>query len=358
MPGSSGAVAVSGGGDSMALMRLFADWAKRAKTAPPTVLIVDHGLRTESEAEAALVAQWARDAGLAAEILRWHGRKPQSNIEDEARTARYRLLGAWCAAHSSPNLFTAHTREDQAETFLLRLGRGSGVDGLAGMRAIAPLPVTGFANVQLFRPLLNVGRDELRAYLQGLPTDWLEDPMNGDVRFARVRIRQALPELDAAGVSAQRIAEAAGHLARAREALEEVAEQFLETHARFTDDFALLDAAALGRVHREIGLRVLCTALMRVSGAAYRPRFERLEALFDAMMGDRFAARTLMGCRIGKAPKVRATLGEGTLLIARAPARKTGLSVNGNKPARNNAIIPDGSGNRENPPQKGRIRTL
>jgi tRNA(Ile)-lysidine synthase len=359
LPGYPAALAVSGGGDSVALMHLFADWAKRSKAVPPIVLIVDHGLRRESQAEAARAGQWAKDARLAVEILRWQGRKPQSNIEDEARDARYRLLGACCAAHAKHYLFTAHTREDQAETFLLRLGRGSGVDGLSGMRAIAPLPVPGFAKVQLMRPLLDMGRAELRVYLQGLGADWLEDPMNDDPRFARARIRQALPELDAAGVPARRIAEAAGHLARAREALEEVSGEFFGRHARIEDGFVLLDGAALARVHREIGLRVLCTALMRVAGAAYRPRFERLEALFDAIFRDRFTARTLMGCRIGKAPKARAEFGETTLLIVREAARRTGPNgINGNKPARNNVIISDAARNPVNPPQKGRIRSL
>ena len=121
------------------------------------------GERGAFSEEAARAAQWGQRAGLDAHILRRQGGKPKSNIEDEARKSRYRLLGAWCAAHAVTKLFVAHTREDQAETFLLRLGRGSGVDGLSGMRAIAPLPVAGFANVQVLRPLLDMGRAELRA---------------------------------------------------------------------------------------------------------------------------------------------------------------------------------------------------
>lgn len=322
MPGCEAALAVSGGGDSLALMHLFAGWANRQNCAPPVVLIVDHGLRDDSGEEAARAAQWGQSAGLDAHILRRQGGKPKSNIEDEARKSRYRLLGAWCAAHAVTKLFVAHTREDQAETFLLRLGRGSGVDGLSGMRAIAPLPVAGFANVQVLRPLLDIGRAELRAYLTGLGAIWLEDPMNDDSRFARVRIRKALPELEAAGIPTQRIAEAARHLSRAREALDAVTQEFLGRYARFESDFALIDGAALAQADREIGLRALSTALMRHADTPYRPRFGRLEGLFDAIRSGDLTGRTLEGCRIRKAPKLQERFGKSTLLITREGSRR------------------------------------
>jgi tRNA(Ile)-lysidine synthase len=340
-------------------MRLFADWAARESARPPTVLVVDHDLRPESEGEAALAARWAKALGLPVNVLHWQGRKPVSNIEDQARRARYRLLGGWCANHGVANLFLAHTREDQAETFLLRLGRGSGVDGLSGMRARGPLPVAGFGAVHLLRPLLDIGRGELRAYLQSQGASWLEDPMNADSRYARVRVRKALPQLEAAGVPALRLAEAARHLARAREALEASTEDFLGGHARIEPNFALLDAVALLGSHREIGLRALCAVLMRVSGKAYRPRFERLEALYEAISAGGFTARTLMGCRVGKAPKTQAAFGPGTLLVAREGARRTGLSdINANDAASDHSTAVKCIGNPKNPPQKGRIRPL
>jgi tRNA(Ile)-lysidine synthase len=356
LPGSEAALAVSGGGDSVALVHLFTGWAKRQNCATPVVLIVDHALRDESGEEAARAAQWARSAGLEAHILRRQGAKPKSNIEDEARKARYRLLGAWCASHAVTKLFVAHTREDQAETFLLRLGRGSGLDGLSGMRAIAPLPVAGFADVQILRPLLDMGRAELRLYLKEQGASWLEDPMNEDSRFARVRIRKALPELEAAGIPTQRIAEAARHLGRARESLDAATQEFLGRYARFECDFALIDGAALAEADREIGLRALAAALMRHAKVSYRPRFERLEGLFDAIRSGDFAGRTLEGCRIGKAPKARALFGPATLLIAREGSRRVSMRKN----------VPNGSAEKflkghpaeisQVPPHKGRIR--
>jgi tRNA(Ile)-lysidine synthase len=222
-------------------------------------------------------------------------------------------------------LFVAHTLDDQAETFLLRLGRGSGVDGLSGMRPQAPVPIKGFPGILLLRPLLEFRRAELRAYLEFRGAGWLEDPMNADPRFARTRIRGAVPALEAAGIPASRIARAAGHLARAREALEAETETFLAAHARvLPDGGTLIDAAALGCARREIGLRALSMVLNRVSGQARRPRFEGLERLFDALTGgNSMKARTLHFCRIGPATKTEREYGPQTLKIVREGPRKS-----------------------------------
>ena len=321
MPGSKAALAVSGGGDSIALMHLFLHWARQESSSLPAVLIVDHGLRDESQAEATQVAGWAREQGLDAHVLRWTGRKPVSNIEEQARAARYGLLARWCEAHDISNLFVAHTADDQAETFLLRLARGSGVDGLSAMQDCSPLPVAEFPRIQLFRPLLDVSRAELRAYLASKGASWLEDPMNEDERFARTRIRKVLPALEAAGLAVWRIARASWHLGRAREALDAAARDFLSRHARLEQGRAILDGASLAKVPREIALRALSAVLLSVSGAIYRPRFERLESLLNATFSESFSGRTLSGCRIGRAPKAQAVFGPGTLLISRESRR-------------------------------------
>jgi tRNA(Ile)-lysidine synthase len=342
--GTSAALAVSGGGDSMALMRLFADWRGGAREPPAavlpatvlpvTVLIVDHGLRPESAAHAAQAALWARAAGFPAHILRPEtkpGSRIDANIEDWARRVRYALLGGWCRAAGVRALFVAHNEDDQAETFLLRLARGSGIDGLSAMRGRSPFPLPGFDGIELLRPLLGVSRTGLRAFLACRGQGFLHDPMNDDPRFARVRMRALLPLLDAAGLSPSRLAAAAGHLGRGRDALEGVTDVFLHDHAVFTGKGeALLDARALAGTAPEIGLRALALVLMRVSGASYRPRFVRLERLFEAVTAPDFArARTLLGCRVGKAPKERRQFGPGTLWIApegvrNRPSRREG----------------------------------
>jgi tRNA(Ile)-lysidine synthase len=311
-----GAVAVSGGGDSLALMHLLARWAKSQNAPAPFVLIVDHGLRKTSARDAKRAAGWAKALGLPAHVLTWKGRKPKGDIEAAAREARYGLMGDWARTNGIGALYLGHTRDDQAETFLLRLARGSGLDGLSAMRALAPYPLEGFESLRLVRPLLNEARDCLRDYLKALKQDWLDDPMNADPRFARVRLRAIRPMLEEAGLSAQRIADAAAHLSRARAALDEMTASVVTRACRLEKDFALVDAAMLAAAPHEIGLRALAGILMSVSGAQYRPRFTRLNFLFDRVRaGELGGGATLGGCRIGPAPKRQAVFGPATLLI-------------------------------------------
>lgn len=312
-----GALAVSGGGDSLALMLLATEWAKQDSRALPIVLSVDHGLRPDSRREADEVVARARAIGLAAHTLSWEGRKPTSDIEAAARAARYDLMGAWCAEHQVAGLYLAHTLDDQAETFLLRLARGSGLDGLAAMRMVARLPSANWSGITLVRPLLGERRARLRDFLEARCEKWVEDPLNCDPRFARARVRSVWPALSACGLSPERIAAAACHLGRARDALEEDARLLLGRACRFDGTTALLDVAAVAAAPAEVALRCLAQVLMHVSRQAYRPRFERLERLYMELAALRgpIAARTLHGCRIGPARKADAIFGRATLHI-------------------------------------------
>lgn len=313
-----GVVAVSGGGDSIALMHLLARWAKATRRQPPHVVTVDHGLRKTSAAEARKVSGWAKRAGLKVSALRWKGARPKSDIEAAAREARYRLMGEYARKQKLTALYVGHTRDDQAETFLLRLMRGSGLDGLAAMRALAPYPLPGFRDLCVVRPLLALEREAVREHLRANDHAWLEDPMNGEDRFARVRLRQLLPQLEQAGLTRARIASAAGHLTRAREALEAVTAAVLARSVRRVENTVHLDAAALTAAPREVGLRALAQLLMIVSGQSYRPRFERLERLFDRIRADQVGRGvTLHGCKIATAPSKKGAFGPGTVVIAR-----------------------------------------
>jgi tRNA(Ile)-lysidine synthase len=327
-------VAVSGGSDSLALMHLLAGFARQRKLPPPLVLTVDHGLRPGSAKDARQVAAWAKQAGLKAQVLPWRGKKPKSGIEAAAREARYRLMGQVLAKQGITALFVGHTQDDQAETFLMRLARGSGLDGLCAMRAVAPWPVTGFESLSVRRPLLDFSRAALRAYLAERGQAWLEDPMNQDSAFDRVKIRKARAALEGAGLSATRIAAAAAHLARARETLELVTDAVLVRAVRPAPDGLLLDSVALAAAPREVGLRALAQVLKTVSGAAYRPRFESLERLLD-LIADKGgkAAATLQGCHLAPAP---ANSGVHDLLVRREKPRKTGSSGK----RRNKAVRP------------------
>jgi tRNA(Ile)-lysidine synthase len=191
------------------------------------------------------------------------------------------------------------------------------------MRALAPFPLKGFADLTLARPLLSIGRSDLRAYLKKRRQSWLEDPMNSEARFARSRIRALLPVLEAAGLSPSRIAGAAQHLARARAALELATEAVLARVARPDGNRVLLDRKALAAAPREMGLRALAALLMAVSGEPYRPRFEALERLFDKVTSaDLAGGATLHGCKLYPAPRAAQLFGAETIVLTKESSRK------------------------------------
>jgi len=171
------AVAVSGGPDSMALAILADRWA-RERAGEICALSVDHRLRPESGEEIRRLGAWLSARSIRHEILVWAGEKPRSGIQDAARLARYRLLGGWCREHGCLHLLTAHHRDDQIETYLIRRRAHSGPDGLAGMSAIREL-----ADCRLLRPLLGVARDRLFALLKREGQPFIIDPSNFDPVF-------------------------------------------------------------------------------------------------------------------------------------------------------------------------------
>lgn len=271
-------VAVSGGGDSVALLVLTVEALGPARVAAVTV---DHGLRPEAAAEAEGVAALCARLAVSHEVLRWANGPQGGNLMDEARAARLALIGGWARDRVGAVLL-GHTRDDQAETVLMRLARGSGVDGLSGMEA------RRVAEGMLWlRPFLGVGREALRQELRARDVGWVEDPSNADPRFLRVRARQALEALAGLGIEAEGLAATAARLRRAREALEAATQVALEQ--RVTEDRGTL-LVAPGDVPGEIRDRLFAHLLMYLSGAVYRPRFDELSRLLQAGEG------TLAGC--------------------------------------------------------------
>jgi tRNA(Ile)-lysidine synthase len=317
-PGSHLAVAVSGGADSLALLVLAAEWARARPGVRITALTVDHGLRPGAAAEAAHVAAVARalDAGHA--ILRWQGRKPRTGLQAAARAARYRLMAEWCAQSGVRDILLAHTLDDQAETILMRLASGSGLDGLAAMAPDARLPVPSSEThgVRLLRPLLNLPKARLMATLAARGIGWCEDTSNEDAGFERVRLRQAAGLLAREGLTPARLARTAARLNRARKALDaHAAALSAEAVTIAPTGEARVVLALLLSAPEETALRALAGVLAMVGGEGYHPRLERLEHLFgDLAAGRLIRARTLGGCRI--APK-RLPGGAAGLLITR-----------------------------------------
>ena len=315
-------LAVSGGGDSMAMLYLAHNWA-RVFGVRLWICTVDHGLRTESAAEAAMVAAECKALGWPHTTLKWTGWNGQGNLMAAARLARLRLIDRWRGGIE--HVLFAHTMDDVAETFLMRLARGSGVEGLSAMSAkqcvtphvggrdalapdeivtdlLPPIPTRRVAGVPAFsggfdviRPLLGERRDALRHYLKVLQGRWVDDPTNEDDRFERARVRKLLVGLNGEGMDVPTLAATAHRMARAQEALQCRVRDVAKDVAK-TDQIGdvLLDRDGFAGIERDTQMRLLAGALMWVSSADYRPRAEALTALLDRLLAG--GGGTLQGC--------------------------------------------------------------
>lgn len=296
----------------MALMHLAHRWAGQNPDAPHIcVATVDHGLRDGSRDEAEWVVADARATGLDATLLSWDGAKPLTGVQDAARSARYRLLEQFAGSLSVAGaraVVTAHTEDDQAETLLMRLGRGSGLDGLAGMPASRTLDAAGGQGVALVRPLLGLSGARLRATLRAAGRSWIEDPSNEADRFERVRVRHARAALADIGIDNDKLALSARRLARARDALEAYVDD-LEAAAQLDlhqGAYASLAFARWQAAPEETRLRLLGRLIGRF-GAQFEPlNLAQLEALAARMAADGFDGATLGGAIVARnGPEIR-----------------------------------------------------
>lgn len=283
-------MAVSGGGDSMALLHLMHHWAADAGVKLQAVT-VDHGLREASVDEAKSVAAFCAGLGIEHTTLRWTGWDGKGNLQDQARQARYRLMGEWARERGIGTIALGHTEDDQAETFLMRLARGSGVDGLSGMQ------ITRHADgVKWVRPVLVLARQQLRDYLQRNNISWIEDPSNDDDRFARVKARKILAALSPLGIDTSRLADTALALQSARLALECQSIDAAENMVGVSSGDVAFDTGKFKFLPNEIQMRLLVHALCWVSSAPYRPRRAALIEVDIAILGGK--SSTLHGCLI------------------------------------------------------------
>lgn len=285
------ALAVSGGADSTALMHAAAKTLDRQHV---SVLTVDHGLRSAAADEARHVARQAQALGLGHVTLRWQETKPKTGLQAAARAARYQLMTQWCLRHRVHHLVTAHTLDDQAETVLMRLKRGSGVDGLAGMARRS-----WRSGVHLHRPLLDISHAVLVESLKSQGLTWSEDPSNADVQFERIQIRQNMPAFEALGLSKEMLASTARRMTRAREALDLATEQFLAQHAEISGyGYCQVHTAAFSGVAQDVALRALARCIQAVGGGAWPPGDGPLERLLSGVHEGQGLASTLGGCRL------------------------------------------------------------
>jgi tRNA(Ile)-lysidine synthase len=310
-------LAVSGGPDSMALMMLAVRWRDGARSRRTLfAATVDHGLRQESRAEALAVARLARRLSIPHRILRWSGPKPKTGLPQAARAARYSLLVAAAKKAGASHILTAHTLDDQAETVIMRMARGSGIGGLSAMARESTLD-----GLVLVRPLLEIPKARLLATLAKEKIPFADDPTNRDTQFTRARLRTLMPELAREGLHAGRLALLANRMRRADQALDAATDRALAeiSTAATTSAVACFDGGRFFALPREIGLRVLRRLIDRY-GDEGRSELGKLEAMFAAAVAaaqnrpkKRFR-RSLAGAVV--------TISGGMVTVERAPPRR------------------------------------
>jgi tRNA(Ile)-lysidine synthase len=310
-------LAVSGGPDSTALLFLAARWAKSLEQKPKLLAAtVDHGLRKESKREAADVAKLAKKLGVPHRILNWTGKKPTAGIQQNARQARYALLAEAARKAGAAHIVTAHTLDDQAETVLMRMARGSGIGGLAGMARRSRLD-----GIVLARPFLDIAKVRLVATLKAANISYAEDASNTDPKYTRARLRPLMTTLVSEGLDARRLAILAARLRRADSALDAETERVMAmlTAEALGQGAITLPAASFAKLPSEIGLRVLGRAVAKraTEGMVELGKLEALLAAVTAAVQTRQKApfrRTLAGALVSVS-------GE-KISVEVAPARK------------------------------------
>lgn len=289
-PPSRIGVAVSGGGDSIALLSAMAQYAER-ENIELMVITIDHGLRADSQREATVVTDLCLKLGLQHHLEYWSGWDGSGNLQAEARAGRYALMADWAYANQITHIALAHTADDQAETVLMRLARAAGVDGLSAMSRSSMRD-----GITWVRPFLRTRRATLRLYLQASGRQWIEDPSNNNRQFDRVRMRDALTVLETLGVTVDALCDVAQHQLEARQALDW--QSFL-----IARDLVEIEAGAvvmtLNRFRAqpvEVKRRLLVHVIKWLTGDGYGPRRDAVGNALDAIATGQTA--TLAGCQI------------------------------------------------------------
>lgn len=290
------AVGVSGGPDSMALAHSLVDWAAANKR-EVYILTVDHGLREEAKQEAKMVAEWASIfPNVVHAVLNWQDDKPETAIMEAARKARYHLMAQYCQKKNIQTLFLGHHQDDQAETFLIRLAKGSGLDGLSAMGEIRAYD----DHLMLVRPFLDLSKNDLVSYCDKKNIPYVQDPSNDNPDYLRPRLRQSMTVLEEEGLSTKRLAVTAKRLARVRETLDELTQAAYAACLRNNGSrCVILSYEELRKNPEEIALRVVQKSLSKMRpDKDYNVRMEKIEELFESLWHapDDFKPRTLGGC--------------------------------------------------------------
>lgn len=283
-------VAVSGGGDSVALLAVLVAFA-RDHDIDLHAITIDHGVRAGAQSEIDLVAELCKGWKVPHHVARWTGWQGEGNFQAEARSARYALMAEWAEAQDIKHIALGHTADDQAETFLMRLARGAGVDGLSAM---APRRVD--RGITWLRPFLETERATLRSFLRAEEVRWCEDPSNENRDYQRIRARDALKALAPLDITVSGLVQVSQNMAKAREALRWQAFIAARDIVTCRDGIIAFDRRGFHALPEEIERRLIAHSVQWVSGSPYGPRGPAVaRTLASARDG---ASSTLDGCQV------------------------------------------------------------
>lgn len=275
------AVAVSGGADSLALTLLLDEFCK-VKKIKLFAITVDHKMRETSAKEAFELHKILSAKKISHQILALNLQKiPEKNIEAKLREARYGLLYEFCTKNKIEFLFLGHQLEDVAENFLIRLFRGSGLDGLSSIAEVVE-----FKKIKIVRPLLDCSKDELKKFLQQKKTNWFEDESNLDEKFLRNKIRKFFNSFPDKNLIQKRIKKSSDEIAKMRDIFDEEMLREANEVLKFDQSgFFLLNLERFQKLEEKIALKILALVLMEISGKAYKPRLEKLKNFYNQLLG-------------------------------------------------------------------------
>ena len=269
------AVAVSGGVDSVCLLH----WAVKIGL-NVTALHVNHGLRDAADTETQYVVDLCKKLQIPYQVFYWTDDKPTTGLEAAARDVRYKFMTDWCLENNIDALMIAHQADDQIETFLMNLSRGSGVSGLSAMQ-----PESYRNGVKIIRPLLGIFRSELIKYCDENDIKYFDDEMNEDESYTRVKIRKNRHlMLDKLGISDSRILLAIENLSRARDALDSNIDSLVQSV--LYDDYALFSDSFLFDLPPDISLKFIGVLIQTIGGNNYQPRLNSLVFALSKLKSD------------------------------------------------------------------------
>lgn len=272
-------VAVSGGIDSLSLILLANNWAKKYNI-EIVGLTVDHRLRKSSHDEAVYINSLLKKYSIEHHILVWEGEKPKNNIENIAREARYKLIFDFCKENSINTILLGHHLQDQAENFLIRLFRGSGILGLSSMQKVSCVN-----NFTIIRPFLSVRKEDLREYLIKNNIEWIEDESNSDEKFLRNKIRNFLNSFEEKDNIIKRINAVVDTFQTAENIIKNRIDS-AENEVYFYNkkyNYYTINYKKFLNFEKDIQLRILSKIAKDISENIYSPRFTKLERLLNEL---------------------------------------------------------------------------